>query len=476
MSTQYYFGDLNVKEAFAYDTNTDGIEFFVDPAGSDSNDGLTVGTPFATIQHALDQVSVVNGFKAIINLADGTYNENLTVPSIVTKTPDDYYPAGFGAIFLVGNTVTPANVVIKGDSVVRESTILCQNLSILAIQGATIQSNDLASGVGITINGPSAYLFLDNTNFSSCATGITGSQCTIQIGTDITFDTGNVGISLSTKSSLTIIGTSTFTSFATTGIILDDRCFLLSFGTCFPTSSGAGTGISATQNSVVLTLNFGVGATSFHPTNCAIGLNLSNGSQFQSTGGVNFDNCTQTIVATDYSLVEHISGNYTYTNGTATTIGPVDPGVILSSSTTFNTATVSINDNSNYRYGYDGRYRPTPGGGHSGVLPTGVTRHFAHDAVQSTSFPLYIAERKERVVRIRVLSRVGNGAAHTDTYTVTKNGADTTLSIALTDSASGTSTVNPVSLAAGDWIGVKVVTDAATVGEDVRVQLQIEEN
>lgn len=88
--------------------------YYVDPTGSDSNDGLTALTPFATIQHAVDVVmQTLNqqlfGFTDLITiqLADGTYDENLVLGPYV-----GYSGATIG-VYLRGNTADPTAVVIQ---------------------------------------------------------------------------------------------------------------------------------------------------------------------------------------------------------------------------------------------------------------------------------------------------------------------------------------------------------------------------
>jgi len=61
------------------------IDFYVSTTGSDSNDGLSSATPFLTIQKAVDTIRtkyLLFGYMAIINIADGIYNENVTVANV----------------------------------------------------------------------------------------------------------------------------------------------------------------------------------------------------------------------------------------------------------------------------------------------------------------------------------------------------------------------------------------------------------
>ena len=96
----------NVREAI-----TGNRDYYVDPAGNDSNDGLTIGTPFLTIQKAVDVASSLDFsiYDVTINLADGTYT--ITSPVIFRNI------VGGGSLFITGNTGTPANVLITSTGV-----------------------------------------------------------------------------------------------------------------------------------------------------------------------------------------------------------------------------------------------------------------------------------------------------------------------------------------------------------------------
>lgn len=84
---------------------------YVSTSGSDSNDGLTVGTPFLTIQKAVD---AFNGHFNLaqtgvtIQLADGTYT--LTEPVYIGRMYST------GTLTITGNSVTPSNVVVTSST------------------------------------------------------------------------------------------------------------------------------------------------------------------------------------------------------------------------------------------------------------------------------------------------------------------------------------------------------------------------
>jgi hypothetical protein len=79
------------------------LSLYVATTGNDTTGDGSVGAPWATIQKAIDYTVDTydfNGYEVTINVADGTYAENVNLRSF----------AGAGRINLEGNTTTPANV------------------------------------------------------------------------------------------------------------------------------------------------------------------------------------------------------------------------------------------------------------------------------------------------------------------------------------------------------------------------------
>jgi hypothetical protein len=130
--------------------------YYVATTGSDSNDGLSVGTPFATIQHAVNFVSTeidLQGYEVTIQVSTGVYNENVTLKSLV---------GGNGK--LLGDTTTPTNVVIKAPAL---STYCVHNEVVgnqWAIKGFSLDASNLnnyASALSLDRNSVTQIAFLD---------------------------------------------------------------------------------------------------------------------------------------------------------------------------------------------------------------------------------------------------------------------------------------------------------------------------
>lgn len=115
--------------------------YYVSTTGNDSNDGLTVGTPFLTIAKATSVVAtlfVPIGLTVTVQLADGTYSQ----ATAVSLPP----VSGGGYGYLKGNLATPANVVISSSAAVGNlisvrgpaSTWFVQDLTLSSAHGASL--------------------------------------------------------------------------------------------------------------------------------------------------------------------------------------------------------------------------------------------------------------------------------------------------------------------------------------------------
>lgn len=113
-TTTIYAEDINALNTAvnALETKTESLNiltanqtYYVNAStGSDSNNGLSSGAPFATIQKAINVTASLTlaGYAVFINVASGTYS-NFTLKSV----------AG-GTVYITGDSSTPSNVVING--------------------------------------------------------------------------------------------------------------------------------------------------------------------------------------------------------------------------------------------------------------------------------------------------------------------------------------------------------------------------
>jgi len=123
-------------------------------------------------------------------------------------------------------------------------------------------------------------------------------------------------------------------------------------------------------------------------------------------------------------------------------------------------------------YGFDYRYAQNIHGYQPGAL-VGLNGYVGPAAIQATRFDLYVAQDNETIDKLGIDYVTGNGVAHTDTYTVYKNGVATTMVVALTNAATGSTVANKVSLVPGDRVSLGVATDVATAATDLVSTLKI---
>jgi hypothetical protein len=221
--------------------------YYVDPLGSDSNDGLTVGTPFKTIQKAVNTVASIDLtiYDVTIQLADGTYTG-----AAVINGPW----VGSGVVTIKGNAASPANVIISTGSATaiqayNSAAVVVRDLKITNTGGG---ANGLLASCGASI---------EFTNLNFGAIGL--AQVRAEDGAVVTA-TGNYQITggavyhfNSTAAiircqsrTITVSNTPAFSnSFAfaqLAGTLIANTC-------TFSGTGATGTRYSATANSVIFT-------------------------------------------------------------------------------------------------------------------------------------------------------------------------------------------------------------------------------
>ena len=227
--------------------------YYVDPTGSDSLDGLTPGTAFATVQKAIDIVAGLDtGISDVtIQLADGTYN---ILDPIVLKDP-----VGSGFVTIQGNTADKTLVVIDGNATANQ--LFSQNgtnkynIEWLTGTDAVQSFVHLAGAGGGTIFRDIRVLDIGPRAFYAVGTGGTGF-----FRNDLEYDyTGgtvdNIFLALALEAvldaqglNLTITGNPNFTD----ALFSCDRNSSGNLTSATATGSFSGTGRRAAQSSVIL--------------------------------------------------------------------------------------------------------------------------------------------------------------------------------------------------------------------------------
>ncbi|MGX1163739.1 hypothetical protein AB7M16_000005 [Bradyrhizobium sp. USDA 372] len=133
------YGRLNAAWAKLRTLLTANRTYYVATTGSDSNDGLTAATPFLTIQKALNVVYGtldLGGQTVTIQLADGSYTQ---AAAIVINGAQ----VGAGTIRLIGNTSTPANVIVTCSN---DNALIFNGPGAITIDGMEVRAT---SGYGL---------------------------------------------------------------------------------------------------------------------------------------------------------------------------------------------------------------------------------------------------------------------------------------------------------------------------------------
>lgn len=119
------------------------VTLYVATTGSDANDGLTVGTPFLTLQKAWNVLSTMDlgVFTGTIQVADGSYSAGIIAPTA---------PVGGSGISIFGDAITPTNVAIS--TAVDGFFFTCAAACPITIKGFTISTTG-ASKAGVRVGG-----------------------------------------------------------------------------------------------------------------------------------------------------------------------------------------------------------------------------------------------------------------------------------------------------------------------------------
>lgn len=139
------------------------LTLFVSLTGSDSaNNGLSIGSPFATIQHAytvLQSTYDLNGKQVTIQLANGTYTNNLLfAEGLITGQ--------IGPIILNGNSGSPSSVILNS-TLANGVCVGSVEGAFISVQGLQVQASG-SNGLGLSATNFGRIDF-GNLVFAACA-------------------------------------------------------------------------------------------------------------------------------------------------------------------------------------------------------------------------------------------------------------------------------------------------------------------
>ena len=133
--------------------------YYVATTGNDNNTGLSAGSPFLTIQRAIDVACSLDQAAGIITiqLADGTYTTGATI-----KPRSGIGSGSPTSLVIQGNNASPANVVISTTS----ANCFSGSGARAAIRDLKLQTTTSGSGLAA---GWGSYLVFSNLVFGACA-------------------------------------------------------------------------------------------------------------------------------------------------------------------------------------------------------------------------------------------------------------------------------------------------------------------
>lgn len=246
---------------------TADITYYVNSgSGSDSNDGLTSGTPFATIQKAINVLTVTDmlTYNATVSVAAGTYTEAVAVTGPWN---------GSGTVTISGDTTTPSNCLMNMTS---------NNFNIQALKGARLSvqgikfTNSGAGGSSALHAESAARLDVSGKcEFGAC----TFAALSADPGGTVWMDSANSLVSgggfcfayASRLSTITVAnGTLTLSNtpaFSGAFMYIDNMSALIATGMTFPGSGATGSRFNVADGSLIQTS--GSAPTTYFPGNSA---------------------------------------------------------------------------------------------------------------------------------------------------------------------------------------------------------------
>lgn len=349
---------------------TTQLDFYVATTGSDSNSGLSAGSPFLTIQKALDSIPTLLGGICQINIADGTYTNaaTLTNSPIFGRTGNSSLNT---VVKIVGNTTTPANVIIKPPTATTTCFSFTGIYCLWDFDGFLVQncgsafSFNNARAIFRAVNADQHRGVISAINYSIITTDSNAATPFVWTGVaNVAFN----GVSSRSNSSVVIAKASTITGFSSSGRAINvDTGGTLTVNPGFTHtwtagSSGGRFGMTVGTNSTAtLSGTFNISDVSTITSSTVGGIRLFAGAAitFGSGSIFNFTNCYKAIVIEPTAVwndLATITVNYT----TCTTKLEMNHGGVANS-TDLVGATGGISYvaalNTAPIFGYDDRYQ-----------------------------------------------------------------------------------------------------------------------
>lgn len=474
---------VNNEQGFELGVNTI-TQRFVDPAGSDSNNGLSALTPWATRQHAMDEMEALLPGPYEIVSAPGIYSEQFSSPY---KGMGRGVNSGGTLVQNIGDETTPANVILAASDTIYSNELFDRgydgSIRFAGIRFVGTNSPGLVSSAG-------ALVFIRNCEFSQI------NDCLkISLNTLLIVEPGAVGIIADTINTLFSIENNalTFLSSNVTVTNLTGNFAEINYGSQLFMDNNLTINVTGTNASTFFNLRSGTVETghlnqlNYNGTGNAIELQLN--SNFR--GGQ--DNVFQ---FTDASGVAQLGGTSSFTSSndgsTTYTIGGSTPStnnfLLNGQSYLYNRVNSGSGSDeipmewvtsenlatSRYVLATDFRYT-SPTIGIPGIIPPGNGFFLTTVGLADTALPVFVAKFKCKFPQFTIKSRIANGpngmTSVTDTYTVYRNGSPTAMSGIITDGNTLTVVGSTIICEPEDEISIFITTDANTLVQDISLSI-----
>lgn len=471
---------LNNEQGIDLGTNTTTTRY-IDPAGNDSNDGLTALTPWLTRQHAFNEMAAFLPGTWSIIAANGTYSENLLPPyNSVGRASAD----GGTIVENIGDEAVPANSIIAGSGTVYENDKFARGYS-GNIRFAGISF--VGDSTGNAISSAAGIVFVRNSQFSQVDACVSAQFTGMVIleGSTTGGTASNVGsLAQVEDGGFVYIGTDYTLTGMVDGLVLCGNNSSIKFDTnltfaCTGTGAGSGSFIRIESGDVSLGEQNAFTVDNAQQPILMTGKATLDGGQDNQ---MEFANCDEVGNLTDNAFFStSVDGSGTYTisgttpssqnfflNGQAAVLNQLNttsgnPEIPMSWFTAPTLATTE------YVLATDWRYKSSDSVTLPGRLLPGTSGWLTNQGISDICVPIYTAQKPEIFSRFTIKTRTGNGATATDTYTVYLNGVATTMAGTIVNGNSLTVTVSPQVLEVDDEISIFVLADATTTADTITV-------
>lgn len=460
------------RQGFGFTSPGNSRYIYVNGGTGDDNTGTgEAGAPYATIQAALDSIaSTIYEGAYYIYVAAGTYVENLTAVPVMNAAANTGY--GDSHVHIYGNGADPTQIVIKPPYGINftSNNQLCRTI----LEGITLEGTAGQSTIGIDAS--AGRVILRDVILKNLLTAmhIYGEAYVQSLSfSTLTVDTnqgGSGGIVCEENSFTELLGPVEISGVASSYIrVTTGAVFVHRYATMDMIGAGGSeVGLYVDKEGVVYI------AAGWDMDAMQAGVNVGErGTLYIAGASFTLNDVGEPFNIGEFGVAIAESSGFSYTGSTPLVLY-LSPGAFLHSSSILSGLVPNyISSISASYHGYDSRYAERIAGHATGVLPSLVTNYLTQGAPQAGIYQLYIATQNETIEQMNIYMETASGGGKTDTFTVVKNGIDTTMALGMTNANAGSTTANQVSLVAGDRVAIKVASALTTAAANIIAQLKI---